>query len=318
MKKQNLLKLALVSLAMFVFTGAWAQTAGTTVPGSADVTFTATGEFHMIEGTTIPIYVLPDPVYHPWTYGSNWNLADDFTWTWTVDGAVGNITFGATNGTTDNYVEVTAIVGAAAGSPYEISVVEKASPAFGGCESDPVTLDLYVYEAPDATLGANAGYNESLCLGDPTIPAALNLTISGGWQNYRLAWNLEIYTLDENGVADEWFDTDLTTSLGVVSDYAIDNTESVPEEVAASGAHAIMTVGSFTTIGDKPTVFVYTIESINDQAMRFGQYISFAGDYASPAADDFSYNAISETFTIQINPIPVTGPIYHIPATWAN
>jgi len=318
MKKSTLMKLAFIITAMFLFSGTYAQTnGGAGVEGSADVTFTTGGTITIVAGTTIPLYALPDPVYHSsWSYGTNWTLTAGFIWHWSVTtGNPAHFTFApAADNTADNYVEITA--DAAAAGAYVISVTEQASAAYGSCTGAATNQNITVVATPDAALSETG--SETFCIGDVGIPAAINATISGGWQNYRLVWSLEIATLGAGLAKDEWFDTDKSTSLGAVLAYAENYTTAVPEAVAASGAHSILSIaGGFTVINSKPTVYTYTLTSINDQALRHGDYIGFGGDYGTPAAADFTYNAIGETYTIQINPAPTTGPIYHIPATWA-
>lgn len=328
MKKSTFLKLALMFVAMLIFTGTYAQTnAGAGVPGAADVTFTTGGTITMVAGTTIPLYAKPDPIYHStWNYATaTWTITAGFTWSWSVTtGTAAHFTFAPLAANVgDNYVEITA--GAAATGNYVISVTEQASAAYGSCTGAATTQAITVVATPVAAL-TGAATSVTFCTGDGGIPVAVDATISGGWQNYRLAWSLEIATLGAGLAKDEWFDTDKTTSLGGALAYAESYTAAIPQAVAASGAHSIMSVASFTAIDPdgagpltaKPTVYTYTLTSINDQALRHGDYIGFGpSTYAAPAAADFTYNAIGETYTIQINPAPTTGPIYHIPATWA-
>jgi len=319
MKRSTLSKLALTLVAAFVFVGANAQTHnGTAVTGQANVAaYGNDGSVYMVEGKTIPVYAKPDPIYHSsWDYATaTWTLTDGFVWNWSVTaGTAANITF-SQNGQEDNYVEITA---AAAGT-YTINVKEKAPAAFGGCEDATGTsLTLNVVETPAITLGALAGQNPNFCEGDPAIPTTVNTTISGGWQNYRLSWSLEIATLGAGLTKDFYYLDETGAGYSAVQIYAANYTEAAPQEVAANGTHDIMTVGSFEVINLKPTVYTYTVNSINDQALRFGDFIALAGDATSAGA--FSYNPVTGngTYTIQINPKPVTGPIYHIPSTWAQ
>ncbi|QKG78916.1 hypothetical protein [Tenuifilum thalassicum] len=317
MKRSTLMRIALVVTALFMFSGVFAQTHNSTIPkGYANsVTYGNDGSFYMVEGTTVPVYALPDPVYHPWDYASGtWTLTDGFTWNW-AEGTT-TLTF-SQNGAPDNYVEITAPAGSAAGSPYTVTVYEQSPAAFGGCaDATPTSITVNVVATPSATLGALAGASDSYCVGDASIPSAINATISGGWQNYRLVWRLEIATLDNNAAKDQYYDDETGAGASAVQKYAVNYTTASPEAVAASGAHDIMTVSSFSVINNKPTVYTYELISINDQALRFGDFITLDGDATDPSA--FTYNAISETYTLQINPAPVTGPIYHIPTTWAN
>lgn len=321
MKRSTLSKLALTLVAAFVFVGANAQThPGTAVIGQANgVTYGNDGSVYMVEGTTIPVYAKPDPVYHSsWDYATKvWTLTDGFVWNWSVTaGTAANISF-SQNAAQDNYVEITAA--AISVGVYTINVKEKAPAAYGGCEdATGKNLTLNVVATPAITLGPLAGTSPNYCEGDALIPTAVNTTISGGWQNYRLSWNLEIATLGA-GLAKDYYYTDETgAGSSAVQIYAANYTETAPQAVAASGTHDIMTVGSFAVIDSKPTVYTYTVNSINDQALRFGDFIDLAGVASNAAA--FTYNPVTGngTYTIRINPKPVTGPIYHIPSTWAQ
>jgi len=316
MKRSTLLRIALVLTALFMISGVYSQTHNSTIPEGYTklVTYGNESSFYMVENTTVPFYAQPDPVYHPWNYAAGtWTLTDGFTWIWTE--ATGKLTF-SQNGAEDNYVRITAPANSAAGSPYTVTVYEKAPAAFGGCDGSTSSISVYVVKTPNATLGSLAGVRDSYCVGAPLIPSAINATISGGWQNYRLVWTLEIATLDNNGTKDQYYNDENGAGASGTQKYAIEYTTAAPEAVPAAGAHNIMTVGSFKVINKKPTVYTYQLISINDQALRFGDFISLDGDYSNPAA--FTYNAINEIYTIQINPEPITGPIYHIPTTWAN
>ena len=297
------------------------------VPGSAAVTFetggTDGGAFYMVRGTTIPLYAQPDPVYHPlWVYGSNWSLTEGFTWTWSRTGSdpedtgEGAVTYSPdASNTRDNYVEISIDQT----GNYQIQVIEQAPVAFAGCEGVAQTLDIVVVDPPTATLGVDfAGVSESFCVGDAGIPAAINATISGGWRNYRLAWSLEIATLDESLLPDEYFTDENGAGASGLPILAVNYPESDPQEVQDAIVHPIMTVGSFEVINNKPTRYTYTLTSINDQALRFGDYIGFLGDYSAPVAGDFTYNEINETYVLTIAPAPQTQPIFHIPGAWAE
>lgn len=325
--KKNVLKLATMVVATFMFTAAMGQTNnGAGVPGSDEVTFIERTEgvpFYMVQGTTIPLYAQPDPVYHPsWNYADgNWTLTEGFSWAWSrsgdedADTGAGTVTFspGASN-TGDNYVEISI------DQPgnYQIQVIEQAPVAFAGCEGEAQTLDIVVVAPPTATLGVLADVSQNFCVGDAGIPAAVNATISGGWHNYRLAWSLEIATLDGMLSPDEYFTDETGAGASGTPILAENFTESDPQEVPGAIEHSIITVSSFLAINNKPTRYTYTLTSINDQALRFGDYIGFLGNYGAPAAGDFTYNEINETFVVTIAPAPQTQPIFHIPGIWAE
>jgi hypothetical protein len=144
----------------------------------------------------------------------------------------------------------------------------------------------------------------------------MNQTISDGWQEYDVVWRLQIHTLTSAGAIDFYYSDETGAGQNAVQFYAVNNTTSTPERIAAAGADDIMTVGSFEVINSASTVYTYELISINDQAYRFGDFITLNGDDTDPSA--FRYNAIGETVSVTIHPAPTTGPIYHINSGWAN
>jgi len=314
MKKMNFLKIAFTLVLAMAITGTFAQS--TDVPGAA-TDYATTGALTVMEGTTVPIYALPDTYFHP-SYDADvaGTLTAGFTWTWTDADATGDIVF-SQNNAQDNYVTISGFT-VAGTNPYTINALEVAPAAWGGCD-DGLGQDIVVTvvaqptaELNDGITTGTASYN--LCEGDAGLPAGVSATISEGWQNYRLVWTLEIKTLTSAGADKDFYDTDKTTTpVPLAEEY----TTAAPEAVGASGAHAITSVaGGYTVIDASATVYTYTLTSINDQASRFGQFIAKNG--VEGTDDTFTYYAIGETVTIRVNPTPTTGPIYHIVNTWSN
>lgn len=328
MKKMNFLKIAFTLVLAFVFTGIFAQTHnGTSVPGAGVVVY-ADGDVetstYVTEGTTIPIYALPDAYFHP-AYDvatSTFTLTDDFNWVWSGTATTSlTVTQGALD---DNYVTVAAGIGDAAGSPYVLTVQERAPAAYGSCLGAAKNLTINVVTQPSFAInGGDATYD--FCEGG-AFPANINTTIAGGWENYHLAWNLEIATLDDASSKEFWYDDELgTTQFGVVT-YAESFTQTTggfDAVAAASATYDIMTVGSFLAIDngtrDAVTVYTYTLLSVNDRASRFGDFITLAGDDTDASAyTDYAATAASDQVIITVYPAPATGPVYHIPNAWAN
>jgi len=299
---------------MFVFAGAMSQTHdGTTVPGTPAVTFAATGTTYMMVGTTIPLYNQPDSYYHP-NYdpgAGSFELTDGFTWEWAVTaGDPAEVSF-SINNSDDVYTAVTID---AVGS-YTISVKEIAPAAFNSCESDEVEIDIEVVTEPEATIGGDADYEA--CENDLSgLPAVINLTTSEGWQNYRVVWNLQIHTLDNLGAIDFYYDDENGANPDAGQKYAVEYDAAGPYEMTTASTDNIITVAAFNVIANQATVYTYTLVSVNDQASRFGDFITLDGDASDASA--FWYNPMPEVITVVVNPVPVTGPIYHIPATWAE
>ncbi len=358
MKKRITQKvLATLTVACLMISGVFAQTHnGSAIPAAgstwtAYAPTTATGAFpgsigaeaatYITQGTTIPLWVRPDPYFHP-NYDPTaaspvYTTTNGFTWTWTVPAALtySQATFAAAN-SNDNYITLTAQSGATLTpvGPYTISVVENAPAAYGSCAGAAQDITVNVVAAPSFALTSGADATYSLCEGNVGLPTAINTTISGGWQNYRLAWNLTITTLDAGGNI-EYYYTDqagagqspAATPVYAVNHTTDETTNPFQAVAAATTTHNIMTVPSFLVIdnngvtagGDAITRYTYTLVSINDQASRYGNFITLVGDDTDAAAFTY-YNATAaaDQVVVTVYPAPVTGPIYHINNTWAQ
>ncbi len=307
-----------IAVSVMLTNGLIAQThPGTTIPGTPAnlateyAASTVQGTTYMVEGTSVPLFAMPDGYYHP-TYDATagvYTLTDGFTWDW--EEATANITF-SNDGVDDNYTVATA--GAGTAGSYTVHVEEVAPPAWGGCSDVGQDLTVVVVVTPASTLGGNAALE--YCDGDASIPIVLNQTISNGWQEYDVVWRLQIHTLDNLGAIDFYYDDETGANPQAVQYYAEDYPTTGPNRFVASGVQNIMTVGSFEVINSQSTVYTYELISINDQALRFGDFIALGGDDTDPSA--FTYNAIGETVSVTIHPSPTTGPIYHINSGWAN
>jgi hypothetical protein len=310
MKKMNFLRITLTLALAFILTGAFAQT---DVPGVA-ADYATTGAVTVMEGTTVPIFAFPDTYFHPtYTPDGGAGLTAGFLWTWTDADATGDITF-SQNGVNDNYVTISGFT-VAGTNPYTINALEAAPLAWGGCDDGTGTdIVVTVVAQPAVTIGGTTSYN--LCEGDGSLPAAVTATISGGWQNYRTVWSLEIKTLTGAGANKDFYDNDQTTIGGPLAESF---TTAAPDVALVSGANDITPGLGWVVIDNSATVYTYTLVSVNDQASRFGQFI--AKDGVEGTDDTFNYYplvAANEVVTIRVNPTPTTGPIYHIINTWSN
>jgi hypothetical protein len=336
MKKMNLLKAIALGSAMLCSSAMFAQTVipgvedGVAGIGTLNYVSTATQATTQVTvGTTIPLFALPDSYWSPaYNVLEGTGIVAGQTWTWSQAVATPNYTLGSAAG---NYVELT---GVTAGGPYTINVVEGNALC---TDATPQTIVVNVLAEPTVALSEN-GTGASpwnVCAGDATLPTAITATIANNTAtNFRLWWDLEIYTMDgDPQVADEWFDTDKSTSLGAAQAFAELYDDAAPQAVAAAGAVNITSVAGATlyeVIGNKSTVYVYSVRGINDVVSRRGDFLGIA-DEASPAPQTIAnavntttpdmftyYDTTVETITIKVNPVPVTGPIYHINNTWAN
>jgi hypothetical protein len=344
MRKINILTTVLgVAAAMLMSTNAIGQThAGTTVPAAGAnwteyAPTTATGAFtgssaadaatYLTVGTTIPLWAKPDPYFHP-NYDPTiaapvFTLTDGFTWTWTVPAALTYVQATHNVAADDNYITLTAPAATTPGD-FTVSVEENAPAAFGGCSGATQDITVHVVAAPSVALASTTAINA--CESNvAAFPANINAVIAGGWQNYRLAWNLQIATLNNGGTKEFYYNSD-GSGINATAFNAIDHTTTTFSAVAASGNYDLMAndnLPAFTAFNNGTraavTVYTYTLVSINDQASRNGNFIALNGVSTNPAAFTY-YNATagSTTLVITVYPAPVTGPIYHISSAWAN
>jgi hypothetical protein len=321
MKKMVLIRFLSIAAAILIGVNSFGQTHnGSAVPAAGVVTYAGSdtqGTTYITEGTTVPMYALPDPYYHP-NYDvatAVYTLTNGFTWTFSGSATTNlTVTQAAAN---DNYVTVAA--GAGDAGNYVLTVSENAPAAYGGCSGPAVNLNITVVPQPSVTMGGSATY--AFCEGNAGLPAAIQTVISGGWQQFRLVWSLEIATLDDLGAKEFYYDDEDGTNPSGTQKFAVNHTAAAPDAIAnAAAAPDLMTVADFLVINngtrDAVTVYTYTLTSINDQASRFGDFITLGGNAANAGA--FTYYPTPETVVVTVYPAPATGPIYHIPNNWAN
>jgi len=325
MKKTNILKIAFTLVLAMMILGASAQThLGTPIPGAAadHVSGATDATTYLTEGTTIPLFALPDPYFHPdWDLATaDWTLTDGYTWNW--DDPATTLTF-SQDLAQDNYVEVSAALGDAGAYPITVSEVGAA-----GCAGATTTITITVVTQPSFAINTgDATYAD--CEAGGALPAAgdLETTIAGGWENYRLAWNLTIATLDDASAVEFWYTDEAGAGQSPVGTpvYGAEYTQANGsfDAQAASAAYDIVTVPSFDVINngvrDAVTVYTYTLVSVNDRASRFGDFINLNGSNADASLfTDYAATAAGDVVTVTVYPAPITGPIYHIIDTWSN
>ncbi|MFP4557256.1 MAG: hypothetical protein ACLFNU_10325 [Bacteroidales bacterium] len=317
MKKQNLLKLATMMIAMFFMTSAMAQGD----PADYDLISNDGDVSYVTLDATIPLYVTPDNTFHPsWTPISN-DLTADFVWNFSDDGSW-------TDGTeislavTDNYVEIT---GNTAGS-YPINVKEQAPAAFGGCE-DPTGQDftVTVIEKPEAGIvgdGTNntwteptAGYEYYMC-GD-ALAEDLTVTITetgvpAALASYAYEVEKRVVNIDVSDVEDG-----ATEVFSSVADHTI--ATKLATGTADGGSETVST-GDMPVVDGKRTKYEFTLRSATDYtgsgADGIISGISHKSDYLTvEGGGEITTYPFTGTTTVTyiVNPAPTTGPVYHIP-----
>ena len=310
--KKNLLKLAMMSVAMFMFTAAMGQTAEHYQNVESDVL--AAGVSYITVNKTMPFYVDPDPLIHPnWApFNGNFNGVG-YNWIWDFTGEAGGITINQNPDDVGlNYVEVVAnTIG-----DYTLNVRERAPAAFGNCV-DPdgtditvrvvaaPTIDDYSATIPDVEGGEDAVtfdgdiYTPDECGPLSGFNASVNLT---GFPNFEVQWALIRQEIDING-----------------DDVVGQDSQTVANGIYESTDGASITRGANSYVFDanremdlivradlsRRTKYTYTISRVTDLISRKSDYLN------DPVDTDWYGDAIS--FSVIVTPAPVTGPIYHIP-----
>lgn len=333
MKRELNFRIIFVVAALFATAGLFAQIPGYTDGAGTGTNYVSTATQATTDvtvGKTIPLFATPDSYYHPsYDPEDGSGLTAGFTWTWSTTAGTGSVTLGSAAA---NYVEVTgATVGAATVEVYESGAL--------CADATPESIAINIMATPSVSITAPATDIEE-CEGDPSLDLGTTSVVAtianNGASNYRLVWSLEIYTENSSATPDEWFDTDLSTSLGAVQAFAEEYTQALPQAVAASGAVDITSVGApntdFITINNKTTVYTYTLTAINDLVSRRSDFLTIddavqgAGNAVNSAtAGDFMYYDINgvnplantDVITITVHPVPSTGPIFHIDNDWA-
>lgn len=342
MKKSTLLKVALVSTAMFLFSGAFAQVAdsdyaeydaNTTAPTNIDYVTLHTG------GTTMGYYALPDAVYHPnYDAAGSWALTSGFVWDWTVPtdpGTAATVTYPVATKPA-NYVEITYPT---AGN-YIVNVAEHAPASFGGCvDATPTIMNVTVIDAPTATMSiapagwqeitANAAYQICSDQAAQTVTVAFAESAPNVLAGYSFAVAYKVETIDGSDVV-----TSTPTAWIIGDDFASSSMLKTGNAGTLPSAAFATTTPNFTYTFNTPALTIQS-DGTNNSRTKYTYKLVRTGTLAAgvdAATNDFR-SAISEksdylgsanyySFTNSeiyfiVNPAPSTGPVYYIPNNFA-
>lgn len=346
MKKSTLLKLAFVLMAMFSFTGTFAQVVdGTYVqydplaaaPANVDYLTLRTG------GTTMGFYALPDPVYHP-NYNAlgGWALTADFVWDWAVTTGTATVAYPVATKPA-NYVQITF----PSTGNYVVNVKEHAPAAFGGCsDATGKDINLTVIATPTGTMSINPGgswnaiaANQSyqICSGQlaQTVTVAFNEAVPNTLGAYSFALAYKVETIDGTDAV-----IDTKTSWTIVQDFTSASklktgnigtatagynptlfTTATPAFTYTFATDALNILKKGATTTDARTKYTYRVVRTGTLAAGvaaatndFRSAISEKSDFLATAA---YYTFTNNEVSFIVNPSPVTGPIYHISNTYA-
>jgi hypothetical protein len=307
MKTKNLLKLALMMVAMFTFVGVNAQIL-TDYENVAETVY-------QTEGKNFRIYVEPDLVYSPgYVAATNTGIGAAARWTWNLDGLTAVAPW--TDNTTafaQNYVEISA---PAAGA-YTIEVAESTTIGIGCPDATPETRDFVVIPVPTATI--TTADPAQACDDQPAAAVAMTFTeaVPAGLAGY--AFNIEelVETIDPSDV--------VLSTIRTVTDFVEYTTAAKLNTVGALTGGASPYGFTFNTSalvveGGNRTRYTYTLRKASDApgaaADGLISAISEKSDYVGGTVLTHAFGA-KTTFVAIVNPAPTTGPIFHIPNDFA-
>jgi hypothetical protein len=324
MKKQNLLKLALISLAMFVFTGAWAQ-----YPTSINTNYVEVDEtIYQTTGIGLTLFVAPDPSYHPdyvaaYVGGAspaNAGLNGISQWRWmhTAWDLADNTNL-KKDWSLENWVLLLPADLPAVESTKTFFVTER----FGaiGCPSGTVRQKTVATVAePVITVfnGVNVGTLWTstvanvfeICSDSHADQIAITITETGSsaaMQNYTYGISVSQVQLDGNLDVVATEDVLATATWGKEKNYAS----------MAAGLTPTFDIPAMTLVevaGVKyPTRYLFTLTANSLASTTTG-----VSNFRNAGSGEVWYNnLVATTISYTLYPAPVTGPIYHIPNGFA-
>lgn len=324
MRKQNLLKLAFTMLAMIVMTGAWAQEIPT------QYTQDETEDIVQTENIPFRIYVEPDLLYNPNWVAPAWTLSGTSRWTFTFSAGL-TPTAPVVNNTAinQNWVEITPPAAPAdpAASPFTVDVVESNTALAGTCVDGGRTQTIYVIPEPTAVITdlgdltasgwTGAAFDYSRCAVAADAIAVPNFDITFTENALRVA-NAYDYILTVTRAGYDINDTEIIAPADVTADFGKAAMQAIADYDASPITHSTANTMSLLTDGGGDLVrtqYVFTLANISSQTSYLSYFRENTG-FAATIVDNY-FAVAGQTVSFWLEPAPVTGPIYHIPNTYA-
>lgn len=313
MKTKNLLKLALMMVAMFAFFGTQAQVVN--IDHDDDV---ATGTNYVEALATtyqtvnlgFRLYVRPDATYNPaydgtGNAGTGLNANSRWTWVYGADFASGTGVKAAAN---ENWVDLVpaTLPGENASRTYW---VQESNTAFA-CTDLGTSHTVFVTGAPTADIaGQGNGWTEdvvgiefSRCATGADIGDIIDVTLSelgapAAAQSYTFGISVAQQALDAS-----------LTPVGAINDVTGAYGVAATPGTLAAGLAQTHTIPALPLLAaTTPTQYRFTITAASITSM-----ISLRSHLRAGVANA-GYNGAATTITYNILPVPTTGPIFHIP-----
>jgi hypothetical protein len=265
-------------------------------------------------GLSFRLYVQPDPVYSP-TYApaTNTNINANARWTWTYPaGLTGAPLSGVAGVANQNYVD---FANPAVGGPYTVQVAE--SNTVGGCiDATPINQVVQIIAAPAATI---LTADPPQACGDQ-LAMAVNMTFTEAvpvaWASYAFGVSELVENIDPSNVV-------LGTPVPLHTFVDFPTTGKLKAPALTGGASPYgysFNTSALNVLGGLRTRYTYTLTKASNAGGADGviSAISQKSDYPIVAPGSLTTYAFTDNqIVIIVNPTPTTGPIYHIPNTFA-
>jgi len=305
----------------------------------------ATSTTYQTKNKTFRLYVAPDPLFSPGYLfdGTNTGLNAASSWTWTYPAAlVGSTPVTGVATLQQNWLNVVAV--GAVGN-YPVSVVETGP--LGCVTGTGVTQSIQIINTPDATINGSmvntwtstadaVSLTKKACVSAITVPETVTVTISEDatlpleFKSYALAISevidnvaIDLLTADGGPISTTDWDYKITPNTAKLrtGNAAIPVTHTWTPSNAVNSTYVLPTA-ALTVRNAKPTRYTYSITNASDAAgTGIVSAISQKSDYLTnggPAGPFTTYGLAGVTTIMYIVlPAPTTGPIYHIPNTFA-
>lgn len=307
MKKSTFMKLAFVFVAMFTFTGAYSQAVQN--PDYQNVAESV----YQTAGKTFRLYVDPDNTYNPnYNVGGGWLVDANARWTWTYPAGLVTGTPATGVAANQNYVE---FVAPTVGGPYTVTVVE--SNTIIACTDAGTTKVVNIVAAPVATI--TTGDPVQACGDQAAAAIAMTFTeaVPVAVAGYSFAVNELIENIDPAGVVIGAALVDNDAFL----DFPTTGKLVTPALTGAASPYGYTFNTTARTVRNSlRTRYTYTLIKASDApgaaADGLISAISQKSDYVGATILTHIFGA-KTTYVSIVNPVPVTGPIYHIPNNYA-
>jgi len=278
-------------------------------------------------GTQTGLYAEPDPYYSPaYNTANNTGLGTDQYWDWTITNGTASGSEAAVYeqvlGDTSNYIE---IAWSGTGT-VTVDVAERNGAV--SCAGATQSMTVQVIDPSTVTFSADnpggnvfGGTNDTIkvCATDLTrlddfVQVAFSQSVAFGSPSYQVQYTITIDTITSGGAINNiaGYTESYMGSAGnqVASTADILNLAQPVDHGSGVGFVCITNGGTSAA-----TLYTYRIQGVTDRISRKSDFLL----NPTKLANGWTwYDTTLETLTVQVNPAPVTGPIYHISNMWAN